>query len=103
MLMVVKPMEGDDRNTEAERTGPQTGPVLSRASDTARQPAAKQQPAQAPPGRRRRNRVAVLARTLETDIIPRLLLAHRNSVTAAYIDAGPGTCLLYTSDAADDM
>lgn len=89
--MVVKPMTGADRNAEAEREGTEIGSDITRAIDAARLPAARHQPAQVQPGRRRRNRVAVLARTLETDIIPRLLLAHRNSTTiTAYIDSGPG-------------
>jgi methanogenic corrinoid protein MtbC1 len=86
--MVGKPMAGHERNVEAEPVETESG--LRPSADAARDPAPKQQPAQAPPGRRRRNRVAVLARTLETDIIPRLLLAHRNSVTAAYVDSASG-------------
>jgi methanogenic corrinoid protein MtbC1 len=85
--MVVKPMAGQERNAEADPGGTETG--SGSAPDVARPPAPRPQPAQPAPGRRRRNRVAVLARTLETDIIPRLLLAHRGTVAAAYIDTGP--------------
>lgn len=80
--MVVKPFTGHERTAEAEATGQDTAeavPSAPDASDRARPRAA--------PGRRR-NRIAVLARTLESDIIPRLLLAHRDIAPAAYID-GP--------------
>lgn len=80
--MVVKPMTGHERSAEAEASGPEaegTGP----STDA---------PARMPPRSghgRRRNRIAILARTLESDIIPRLLLAHRDMAPAAYIDAPP--------------
>lgn len=83
--MVVKPMAGQDRTAEADPAGTETtsGPDLPSAA------APRPQAAQPAPGKRRRNRVAVLARTLETDIIPRLLLAHRGTIAAAYVDRGP--------------
>ena len=87
--MVSKPMPGQERDTEAEPSGPESESSLARGNDVARDTPAKRASAQ-PASRRRRNRVAVLAKTLETDIIPRLLLAHRRSITAAYIDSGPG-------------
>jgi len=83
--MVGKPMPGQERNTEAEPLGTETERG-ERDDSRAVTPA----PRATPPGRRRRSRVAVLAKTLETDIIPRLLMAHRQSVTAAYIDSNPG-------------
>jgi methanogenic corrinoid protein MtbC1 len=89
--MAGKPMAGQERNAEAERAGSDSEPGLRDADDGVRQPSARQNPLQRPPVRPRRNRVAVLAKTLETEIIPRLLLAHRNSVSAAYIDSGPGS------------
>ncbi len=82
--MVGKPMAGHERNAEAEPA--ETDPGLRPAADSAPDTAANSSQPAAP--RRRRNRVAVLARTLETDIIPRLLLAHRNSAPAAYVDSG---------------
>jgi len=81
--MVVKPMTGQERGAEADQATdnePSFADAPARAGGPAR-PAAP---------RRRRNRVAVLARTLESDIIPRLLLAHREVATAAYIDRVPG-------------
>jgi methanogenic corrinoid protein MtbC1 len=88
--MVGKPMAGHERNAEAEPAETDTGARPS--ADSARETTPSHRTPQ--PARRRRNRVAVLARTLETDIIPRLLLAHRNSTTAAYVDspsvAAPG-------------
>ncbi|WP_137124562.1 B12-binding domain-containing protein [Roseomonas sp. HF4] len=82
--MVVKPMAGQERGAEAEQGGSESD------SSFADSPARAEGQARPAPPRRRRNRVAVLARTLESDIIPRLLLAHRAVATAAYIDRGPG-------------
>ena len=49
----------------------------------------------APPGRRpataERRRVAVLARTLETQVIPRLVLSRREGNQPAYIDSHGGS------------
>lgn len=82
--MVGKPMPGQERNTDAE-------PIGTENERDAREDARLAAPAlrTAQPARRRRNRVAVLAKTLETDIIPRLLMAHRQTVAAAYIDTSP--------------
>jgi methanogenic corrinoid protein MtbC1 len=82
--MVAKPMAGQERGAEAEQGGSESD------SSFADSPARAEGQARPAPPRRRRNRVAVLARTLESDIIPRLLLAHRTVATAAYIDRGPG-------------
>jgi methanogenic corrinoid protein MtbC1 len=79
--MVGKPMPGQERNTDAEPAGQEPE---ADARDQLRKGTGAVRPA-----RRSRNRVAVLARTLETDIIPRLLMAHRRSVAAAYIDSSP--------------
>ncbi|CAH0241521.1 B12-binding domain-containing protein [Roseomonas sp. CECT 9278] len=79
--MVGKPMPGQERNTDAESVGTEN----EREPREASRPAARS----ASPIPRRRNRVATLARTLETDIIPRLLMAHRRNVAAAYIDSSP--------------
>ncbi len=74
--MVVKPVTDQDRDTSADLDAPETDRGLQ---DLVERLAARTDMARkAPPGQRKRNRVAVLARTLETDIIPRLLLAHRN-------------------------
>ncbi|WP_198369197.1 cobalamin B12-binding domain-containing protein [Roseomonas rosulenta] len=89
--MVGKPMPGQDRDTEAERTGNEGDSAPVRGGEFLRVSLDKRQAPQATAARRRRNRVAVLAKTLETEIIPRLLLAHRKNVTAAYIDSGPGS------------
>ncbi|BDG72268.1 cobalamin B12-binding domain-containing protein [Roseomonas fluvialis] len=87
--MVGKPMPGQERDTEAEQPGQDNGSALDQARDRRPVAAPRQAPASGA-ARRRRNRVAALARTLETDIIPRLVLAYRTTVTAAYIDSGPG-------------
>jgi MerR family transcriptional regulator, light-induced transcriptional regulator len=89
MSMVGKPMPGHERDAEAESAGQDGNAALEQAGSS-RPRVAQRQASAVSPARRRRNRVAVLARTLETDIIPRLLLAHRKSVAAAYIDSGPG-------------
>jgi methanogenic corrinoid protein MtbC1 len=86
--MVGKPMPGHERDTEAEPTGQDSESSLDQARDR-RSTIAPRQVSAGPSPRRRRNRVAVLARTLETDIIPRLLLAYGATTTAAYIDSGP--------------
>jgi methanogenic corrinoid protein MtbC1 len=75
-----------ERTTDAEATGSDAASSLRPTVDQA-----SHAPTPPSPRRRRRNGVAVLARTLETDIIPRLLLAHRKTVAAAYIDSGPAT------------
>lgn len=84
--MVGKPMPGQERNAEAEPAGPEADAAFDQAAVARMRPAGAQR-APAAAARRRRNRVAVLARALETDIIPRLLLAHRNAAHAAYIDS----------------
>lgn len=86
--MVGKPMPGHERETEAEPSASDSESALGQAADR-RVAAMARQATTGRAARRRRNRVAVLARTLETDIIPRLLLAHRKTITAAYIDSGP--------------
>lgn len=83
--MVVKPMAGQERSTDAEQAA-ETSQVIPEHSS----PSHAQGLARPPLVRRRRNRVAVLARTLENDIIPRLLMAHRQLAQPAYIDHGPG-------------
>lgn len=85
--MVGKPMPGHERDTEAEPTAQDSDSALDQARDR-RAAIAPRQVSAGPSPRRRRNRVAVLARTLETDIIPRLLLAYGATTTAAYIDSG---------------
>jgi methanogenic corrinoid protein MtbC1 len=87
--MVGKPMPGQERDTEAEPAGPDGNAALDQPA-IVRTRTPPRQAAAGSVGRRRRNRVAVLARTLETDIIPRLLLAHRRTGPAAYLDSGPG-------------
>ncbi len=82
--MVVKPFTGHERSEEAEATGQDASEATALASDPAARTRARS------PGRRR-NRIAVLARTLESDIIPRLLLAHRDIAPAGYIDAAPAS------------
>lgn len=84
--MVVKPMTGQERGTEAEQ-GTESEPSFADLDTRAEGKASPAAP------RRKRNRVAVLARTLESDIIPRLLLAHRKVATAAYLDRRPGADL----------
>jgi len=83
--MVVKPMPGHERSNEADATGAERTAGLSPLSEIRIEP-----PPSATPGaaatRRRRNRVAVIARTLETEIIPRMLLAHRDIASTAYVD-----------------
>jgi methanogenic corrinoid protein MtbC1 len=81
--MVGKPMAGQERGTEVDQDGADAGSSFADAPARAEAPARPSPP-------RRRNRVAVMARTLETDIIPKLLLAHRKVAAAAYIDRGPG-------------
>ena len=71
--MVVKPMAGQERITDAEQAT-ETGQGLQ--DPLARLRAEASIRVVGP--RRRRNRVAVLAQTLESDIIPRLLMAHRS-------------------------
>lgn len=78
-------MTDQDRETNADPDGTETDSSLQDLVD--RLAARTDTVRKAPPGQRRRNRVAVLARTLETDIIPRLLLAHRSVAPAAYIDS----------------
>lgn len=89
--MVVKPMAGHERSTEAEVSDPERPAGLSLASEIRIEiPSSAGQPSAATM-KRRRNRVAVIARTLETDIIPRLLLAHRASAPAAYVETANST------------
>lgn len=89
--MVVKPMAGHERSTEAEVTDPERTAGLSPVSEIRIEiPPSAGQPSAATM-KRRRNRVAVIARTLETDIIPRLLLAHRAGAPAAYVDTANST------------
>lgn len=80
----MKPMAGQERITDAEQTA-ETGQGLQ---DPVARLRAEASIRVAGP-RRRRHRVAVLAQTLENDIIPRLLMAHRKLAPAAYIDTGP--------------
>ncbi len=87
--MVGKPMPGHERDAEAEPAAPDGNAVLDPPAGL-RSRTPPRQSAAGSVGRRRRNRIAVLARTLETDIIPRLLLAHRKATPAAYLDSGPG-------------
>ncbi len=85
--MVVKPMGGHERSTEAEVTDGERTARLSPVSEIRIEPPRSPAQPSAANVKRRRNRVAVIARTLETDIIPRLLLAHREAAPAAYVDS----------------
>lgn len=85
--MVVKPMGGHERSIEAEVTDGERTARLSPLSEICIEvPRSPAEPG-ASSVKRRRNRVAAIARTLETDIIPRLLLAHRDAAPAAYVDS----------------
>lgn len=88
--MAAKPMTGHERDTEAEGAGCDAAPMFPPASEirvTVPVAATTVAATAAAAVKRRRHRVSVLARTLETDIIPRLMLAHRVASPAAYIDS----------------
>jgi methanogenic corrinoid protein MtbC1 len=86
--MAGKTMAGQERDAEAEPA--ETEPGLRHPANTTDLALYAGEPAQTRARQRRRNRIGILAKTLEREIIPRLLLAHRNSVTAAYIDSSTG-------------
>lgn len=88
--MAAKPMTGHERSTEAEAAGTEAAPLFPPASEirvTVPPAATSASETAAAAVKRRRHRVSVIARTLETDIIPRLMLAHRAASPAAYLDS----------------
>lgn len=84
--MVAKPMAGHERSSDTEVTEAERTAGLSPVSEIRVEIPAAPERMSAAAMKRRRNRVAAIARTLETDIIPRLLLAHRAAAPAAYVD-----------------
>jgi len=88
--MAAKPMTGHERCTEAEVGCGDAASMFPPASEirvTVPAAATTVSATAATAVKRRRTRVTVLARTLENDIIPRLMLAHRAASPAAYIDS----------------
>lgn len=81
--MVAKPMAGQERTTDTEQAA-ETSHTASEPFDRSRLEYAQ---TRGPP-RLRRAGATVLARTLESDIIPRLLLAHRQFAAPGYLDRG---------------
>lgn len=84
--MVATPMAGLERTTDTEDAA-EKGQAMP--EPFGRAPFGHDRPSA--PRRRRRKGAALLARTLESDIIPRLLLAHRQVTAPGYLDHGATT------------
>ncbi|WP_439595523.1 cobalamin B12-binding domain-containing protein [Falsiroseomonas sp.] len=82
-----RPGHGHESPGNADRADRRAPPASPRAP-----PLAKARPASA-----ERRRVALLARTLETEVIPRLVLSRREATSPAYIDS-PGTSMPRSED-----